>query len=89
MEMLIGSGALLASAMIYVWANTLHHRDTAPLWARGQFFASAVCLSLVVLAPLGAGLAADGLAAASGEARYASLGAMAVAGLVLWRQRLI
>ncbi|SDY36537.1 hypothetical protein [Citreimonas salinaria] len=56
-----GVGLLLVALVLYGWAYRLHHRPASPGWAKGQPFASAVGLVLVLIAPVGAGLLTFGL----------------------------
>lgn len=84
MHILEGVAALLAAIGLYVWANALHHRETAPTWARRQVFASGVGLVLVCLAPFGAGLVTYGLGEPMTPASWVGLAGLGLAPVVLW-----
>ena len=84
MHILEGVAVLFAAIVLYAWANALHHRETAPQWARRQVFASGVGLMLVCLAPAGAGLVTYGLAEPMTPASWVGVAGLAVAPVALW-----
>ncbi|MGP6087347.1 hypothetical protein [Antarctobacter jejuensis] len=87
MFILEGVGALLAGLVLYLWAEALHHRETAPGWARRQIFVSAVGLVLVALVPAGAGLFTYGLEQPMTAASWIGLAGLAFVPVVLWAGR--
>jgi hypothetical protein len=57
----LGVALLAVSVILYAWAFGQTRRPDAPKWAKSQLFASGVCLTIVALAPIGAGFVAAGL----------------------------
>ncbi|WP_323771648.1 hypothetical protein [Antarctobacter sp.] len=84
MHILEGVAALLAAIGLYVWASGLHHRQTAPRWARGQLFASGIGLLLVCIAPAAAGLITFGLGEPMTSASWVGVVGLALAPVALW-----
>ncbi|ASP18979.1 hypothetical protein ANTHELSMS3_00254 [Antarctobacter heliothermus] len=85
MYILEGAVVIVAAVALYVWARALHHRETAPNWARRQVFASAVGLVLVCVAPAGVGLLTYGLGQPMTRTSWIGVAGLAVAPAVLWR----
>ncbi len=85
MYILEGAATLLAAIAVYLWAEGLHHRKTAPNWARGQLFASIVGLAMVALVPTAAGLLTYGLGQPMTQIGWLGIAALGLAPLMLWR----
>lgn len=85
MYLLEGVIAILAAIGLYGWAYAYNHRPDAPLWARGQFFASVMSLILVCITPIGAGLVAKGFEEPMTTLSWAGVALLAIVPVGLWR----
>jgi hypothetical protein len=87
MLVLGGLAALCAAVVLYAWGHGRHHApDAAPMF-RGQLFASAICLSVAALTPLGVGLLMAGLAQPWDIYGDAGLAILAATPIMAWAVR--
>jgi hypothetical protein len=80
----LGVTTMAVGVFCYAWAFGLSRDPSAPKWVKNQAFASAVCLALVMLIPLGAGLVTTGLTGADNIWDIAGLGEAAVMTFLIW-----
>ena len=84
MFVLLGVAALASAVLIYAWALGKSRSPAAPVWMRGQLFASTICLIIVALAPFGTGFIAYGLGEPFTALSYAGLALLIASVPLLW-----